>query len=281
MKKAIIFLSFAFFSTLVLSCKKDASAVITKSVEDLLIEQVSRIQNTKGGIIIAARENYSKSSGKMKVNYQIEGSFDNEPFDSVSVQGIALEPIQKLYPNTPSNQYIITKDYGLENIKNLFGRKLTIGYHKRGLTASSRTEDVTIQTPSQLDLNVPGLNNTSSSYRNIPITWIAGNSGSVYVLISFQPESVSNAAFRTYSRIDRFISVPDNGSYTISNDKFLGIPEGAKLIIAVARGNTALAAGMATGTDRTSITAIATAMLVGVIGGGGGGCGSDICIEPN
>ena len=275
MKKNIFY--FLFLAILLSSCKKDIAPTAFGSAEDLLLAKVSRLINTKGGITIAAHEDYSKSRNKMITTYQIDGSFDDNPFDKVEVGDITLEPLQATRPDILTNQYVVTKAYNQDQINSVFGRKVSIRYHKPGASVDLRS-DMSIESPPPLGLDVPGIGGTSS-FRNVPVTWVAGSSNNnVYILISFQPESISNPQFRNYSRVDRFISVPDNGSYTITNDKFSGIPQGAQFIVAVARGNTALAIGMANGTDRTGITAIATGSLVGTIGGGGS-C-SGICIEP-
>jgi hypothetical protein len=279
MKSKIVYLLLACIIALTTSCKKDVTGVVNASVEDMLLEKISRIKDTKGGVTISANQTYSTSLKKMVTNYQIDGSFDNNPFDRVEVGDIVLEPMQATRTDIVTNQYIPNKVYSQDQINSVFGRKVSIKYHKRGSLVDLR-EDMSIESPPQLGLGVPGIG--TSTFRSVPLTWVAGNSNdNVYVIIAFLPQSVSNEDYRTYSEVTRFISVPDNGSYTIPNSQFSGIPQGAQLVIGVARGNTALAAGMSTGTDRTAITAISSATLIGTIGGGGGGSCSGICIEPN
>lgn len=283
MKSKVIYLFIILAATMATSCKKDITVVANASVQDMLLEKINRIKDTKGGVNIISNETFSRSTKKMVASYQIDGSFESNPFDNVEVDNILLTPLQGVQPDIVSSQYIPSKVYSQEQNSGLFGRKVSVKYHKRGTSADLRT-DISIETPPQLNLNIPGLGTSSSTFRSVPLTWTPGNSAdNVYIIIVFLPESVSNADYSTYARVTRFISVPDNGSYTIQNSQFDGIPQGAQLAIGVARGNTALAVGMATGTaaDRTFITAISSATLIGTIGGGGTGCGGDICIEPN
>ena len=287
MKSKIVYFLFALVTMVTTSCKKDITIINGTSVEAMLLEKISRIKDTKGGLTIWSSQTCIASTKKMVVGYQIDGAFDNNPFEKVEIGDIVLEPMQATRPDIITNQYIPKKEYSQEQKKIVFGRKVSIKYRKPGTSVDLRN-DMSIDTPSELNMGVPGLGSTPS-FRNVPLTWVAGNpSDEVYIMIVFLPESVSNANYSNYARVTRFISVPDNGSYTIQNSQFAGIPSGAVIAIGVARGNTALAAGMATGTDRTSITAISSATLTATVGGGGGGtgggggggCGSDICIEP-
>jgi hypothetical protein len=278
MKSKIVYFLFALVAMMTTSCKKDLTIANGTSAEAMLLEKISRIKDTKGGLTIWSSQTCIASTKKMVVGYQIDGSFDNNPFEKVEVGDIVLEPMQATRSDITTNQYIPNKEYSQEQKKSVFGRKVSIKYRKPGTTVDLRN-DMSIDSPPELDMGVPGLGSTPS-FRNVPLTWNAGNaSDNVHIIIAFLPESFSNANYSNYAKVIRFISVPDNGSYSIPNSQFAGIPSGAVIAIGVARGNTALAAGMATGSDRTSITAISSATLIGTMGGGGGGCGS-ICIEP-
>jgi hypothetical protein len=270
------------------SCKKEAESIgNTLSPMSTLLEKMNKIKDTKGGgVVISTGQIYTKNPDnpqKRNVSsygYQIHGFFDNLPFESIQVGDVKLIPYQTLLlPGEFSNQYIPQDDDRLA-FKGLFGKKVNITYKAKNAALDVRSE-YSVDAPAQLDVNVPdntgGSGTTSSSnfYRSVPITWNAGNpNDKVYILFSFEPQLVTNERFRSYSAVSKFYEVPDNGSYTLGSSNFQGLPDGANVVIIVARGTTAIGAGITNGYG-TSIQAISTAGISGQVGTGGGGGGGN------
>jgi hypothetical protein len=262
---------------IVSSCKKEIGETESQlSPMNTLLQKMQLIEGTNGGLTISTGKIYSRYNTNLKRTFEITGGFQDLPFENIKVDGVNLVPLVKLEPGVKSPQYVMDKPYDNSMLQNLFGKKISISYETKSNILSSRSES-SINTPNLLEIDIPanssgGSNVPSNFYPNVPITWNAGYSGNVYILMAFDPQSVSNAQFRSYSRITKFYEVPDNGSFTLTQSNFQDIPKGAYVTILVARGETAIGAGSSNGSG-TSIRAISTASLSAQTGGGGTGSG--------
>jgi hypothetical protein len=275
MKKNSLFIIFLSILTLInTSCKKDTeNTQSTLSPIETLMDKMQRIKGTQGGLTISSGQTYSLYNPNIGVEYDITGGFQDLPFQSIKVGDVNLVPYETLKKGIQSPQYVMDKSYDKSILKNLFGKKVSILYEDKVNTLNPRTV-VAIETPSELGVGISGTG-VNNFYRNVPLTWNATNNGqNVYVLLAFEPQSVSNLQFRNYSRVSKFYEIPDNGSFTLTESNFQGIPQGAFVVIVIARGTTAIGAGVGTGIN-TSVQAVSTATLTGQIGTGGGGTGGD------
>jgi hypothetical protein len=275
MKKSSLFIMFLIIlAEATTSCKKDTeSNQSTLSPLETLMDKMQRIKGTQGGLTISSGQTYSRYNPNIGVQYDITGGFQNLPFQSIKVGDVNLVPYETLEKGIQSPQYVMDKAYDKSILRNLFGKKISIQYQDKVSTLNSRN-DVFIETPSELGVGISG-NSANNFYRNVPLTWSAANNGqNIYILLAFEPQSVSNSQFRNYSRVSKFYEVPDNGAFTLTESNFQGIPQGALVVIVIARGTTAIGAGVGTGIS-TSVQAVSSATLTGQIGTGGGGTGGD------
>ncbi len=271
MKKQIFSICCLALLVLLGACNKEGQSISSLTGEAALIAKINRVKGAQGSVTIRAHTTVSRYVGN-STSYEIGGSFPDQPFEQIMVGALRLEAWQKFRPDINTAQYICTDTTAIANeqAKQMFGTNVAVKYQRKD-GSGSKTE-YRIEVPQQLDLDVP-LNPTptggSSSNRNVPLTWRRdANNSEVYILISFNPESVSNSSVRSSPPVDRFLTVPDNGSYTLNESQFAGIPTGAYFIIVVARGTTAVAAGGTTG--YSAINALSTGTIKGQIGGGGG-----------
>lgn len=259
------------------SCKKATS--LDNSIDDsltptlALLKKIQRIEGTQGGVTISTGGFFSNYNPNAKRTFQVDGSFSGLPFENIKIgEEVNLVPLEKLRPGVSSNQYIPDDGYAsTDKLANLFGKKINISYTRKVSSLQSRF-DQSIDTPDDLNGSVSGGSGSSSNfYRNVPVSWSAGNSNDkVYVLMMFMPSDISNERFQNYQKVTKFYEVPDNGSYTLTEGNFSGIPQGAYVLIVIARGTTALGAASVNGTA-TSITTMSTTTISGQVGSGGGG----------
>jgi hypothetical protein len=256
----------------VVSCNK-TEQVIEESLPPMatLLKKIQRIEGAKGGLTISTGNFFSFYNPSAKRVYQIDGGFADLPFEKIKIGNeVTLIPYEKIDPSVSSNQYWPDKESFDDNkFKNLFGKQINIQYENKSTTLNSRV-DIMIETPAELGAGVTG-NSPNNFYRNVPITWAAGNSSDkVYVLMSFMPTDISNENFSSYPKVTKFYEVPDNGSFTLTESNFQNIPQGASVLIIVARGNTALGAASVNG-GKTSVTSMSTTTISGQVGSSGGG----------
>ncbi len=282
--KKIIFMSFCI---LLASCNKDVAkeTVEILGAEKILMNYLAVSQSADNKLVVASQYVYNTKSRGYQVDADIK---EGQIYDHIKLDDVKLE---KFEPTTSgkSNLYTVPRNFDRMQLSKLFGKTVTATFETSngsgGVTPRNGNSGeissvgemlVGVSTPS----GTPATSGSTIS-RNMPLTWTPSpNNAEVYIIIEFDPNSFLNEDFSNSTPIERYYAVPDNGSHTVSADKFNGIPNGAKIKVMVARGRVALVGGITNGTTQTAVVNYSYATVVVKPQTGGNGCPGG-CLEVN
>lgn len=276
MKKTVVIL----LCFILASCSKSSlkEPIESISAEKILLNYLAINRSAKNNLVVSSSYIYnSKSHG-----YQVDATFTNEQrYDHLKLNDVRLEKFE--VPGVYQSHRYMADHVDKAKLARLFGKTVQLSFEggmpKNGEVGAFTTYDEMLVTIPTGTNNTPA---TSGSVipRNVPLHWTPNsNNGEVYIIISFDPNSIFNPNFAGSQPIERHYVVPDNGSHTISADKFDGIPNGANVEILVARGRTALIVGLSN-SNETAFSNISRATIFVSPRGGDTGCPNG-CLHIN
>jgi hypothetical protein len=241
------FLSLVLAVALLASCRKkeDIEEPATfPNLAEILLNQgdyIQRLLSKDGYIKLSIFKPIGAISGSTNIYATFKDSIGRKSYGELSVGTYVLQydPDVKAYDNSldhSSRTYLST----------LFGTKVDfLLKDKNGLGNEVAHK---IYVPKALDVSAPL---EFAIAKNTTFKWNADNTNILGVLIAvdFSPQAPGNERFTNVKAVTKTIQAVDNGSYTLDPNDFRDIPAGAKVDIALARGNLAEIKGLKTGNN--------------------------------
>jgi hypothetical protein len=206
------------------SCKKQNIPLLDSNTSRAELRSLS---NSEEEILLNAFLN-EPHNGQIIIH---EGSQMNTTASSIGIGAshdntLSLNQLM-INSNLIDNQHGNTFRFDGIEVPGIFGSTISVNYGDVYIGDLEIPNKILAQSPS------------SSLAAGDVITWNAdgSNDKGVLILVNFNPTMQNEPGMEAYSMQSNLIHVDDNGTFTLTNEMFDGIPDRAEITVEVVRGN--------------------------------------------